>query len=95
MPTSPSGDEVERRFDAGDLTEADRPFGVAYPAGLYSLSHVALPFPTSDSLNGLTPDPTEDFGLHLGSRAPRGERNVLIASLDSLLCASSNPFSRT
>jgi alpha-beta hydrolase superfamily lysophospholipase len=88
----PSGEEVERRIDAGEVTETDRPLGVAYPAGLYSLSHVALPFPMSDSLYGLTPDPTEDFGLHLGSLAPRGERNVLIASLDALLRASSNPF---
>ena len=46
----------------------------------------------TDSLYGLTPDPTEDFGLHLGALAPRGERNVLVASLDSLLRASSNPF---
>ena len=46
----------------------------------------------SDSLYGLTPDAAEDFGVHLGSLAPRGERNVLIASLDSLLRASSNPF---
>jgi hypothetical protein len=46
-----------------------------------------LPFPY-----GLTPDPSEDFGIHLGSIAPRGEGNVLIASLDSLLRASSNPF---
>jgi alpha-beta hydrolase superfamily lysophospholipase len=88
----PSGEEVERSIQPGEVTEADRPLGVAYPAGLYSLSHVALPFPMSDSLYGLTPDPTEDFGLHLGTLAPRGERNVLIASLDSLLRASSNPF---
>src|SRR5271169_1003617 len=87
-----NGEEVERRIEAGDVTEVDRPLGVAYPEGLYSLSHVALPFPMSDSLYGLTPDPTENFGLHLGSLAPRGERNVLIASLDSLLRASSNPF---
>jgi alpha-beta hydrolase superfamily lysophospholipase len=88
----PSGEEVERSIQAGDVTETDRPLGVAYPDGLYSLSHVALPFPMSDSLYGLTPDLTEDFGVHLGSLAPRGERNVLIASLDSLLRASSNPF---
>src|SRR5581483_11413331 len=81
-----------RRIEPGDVTETDRPLGFAYPEGLYSLSHVALPFPVTDSLYGLTPDPTEDFGLHLGSLAPRGERNVLIASLDSLLRASSNPF---
>jgi hypothetical protein len=90
-----SGEEVERKIDAGDVTEVDRPLGVAYPAGLYSLSHVALPFPMSDSLYGLTPDPSEDFGIHLGSIAPRGEGNVLIASLDSLLVPHPTPSSRT
>jgi hypothetical protein len=40
----------------------------------------------------LTPDPTENFGINLGALAPRGERNVLIASLDALLRVSSNPF---
>jgi len=33
-----------------------------------------------------------DFGANLGTLAPRGERSVLIASLDSLMRASSNPF---
>jgi alpha-beta hydrolase superfamily lysophospholipase len=89
---SPNGQEIERRTEPGEVTGTDRPLGIAYPDGLYSLSHVALPFPMTDSLYGLTPDPTEDFGLHLGSLTPRGERNVLIASLDSLLRASSNPF---
>ena len=28
-----SGEEVERKIDAGDVTEVDRPLGVAYPAG--------------------------------------------------------------
>jgi alpha-beta hydrolase superfamily lysophospholipase len=88
----PGGEEVERSIAAGGVAEVDRSLGVAYPDGLFSLSHVALPFPMSDSLYGLTPDSTEDFGIHLGSLAPRGERNVLIASLDSLLRASSNPF---
>jgi hypothetical protein len=63
-----------------------------YPRGLYLLSHVALPFPMNDALYGLTPDPSEDFGVNLGALAPRGERNVLIASLDSLLRVSSNAF---
>ena len=89
---TPDGQEIERRIEPGEVTETDRPLGIAYPEGLYSLSHVALPFPMTDSLYGLTPDPAEDFGVHLGSLAPRGERNVLIASLDSLLRASSNPF---
>jgi alpha-beta hydrolase superfamily lysophospholipase len=88
----PDGEEIERRTEPGEVMETDRPLGVAYPEGQFSLSHVALPFPMTDSLYGLTPDPTEDFGVHLGALAPRGERNVLIASLDSLLRASSNPF---
>ena len=46
----------------------------------------------TDALYGMTPDKSEDFGLSLGTLAPRGERNVLIASLDALLRASSNPF---
>jgi alpha-beta hydrolase superfamily lysophospholipase len=86
----PNGEEVERVTEAGDTTEHDRALSVYYPVGLYSLSHVALPFPMSDSLYGLTPDPNESFGINLGALAPRGERDVLIASLDSLLRASSN-----
>jgi len=88
----PNGEEVERVVEAGEVTGHDRVLGLAYPPGLYSLSHVAIPFPMTDSLYGLTPDAQEDFGLHLGALAPRGERNVLIASLDALLRASSNPF---
>ena len=85
-------DAVERVVEAGATAEQTRPLGVEYPKGVFSLSHVALPFPLSDSLYGLTPDLSEDFGVHLGSLAPRGERGALIASLDALLRMSSNPF---
>jgi alpha-beta hydrolase superfamily lysophospholipase len=87
-----SSDEVERTTEAGATVEHIRPIGLTYPAGMYSLSHVALPFPMTDSLYGLMPDSTQDFGIHLGALAPRGERNVLIASLDALLRVASNPF---
>src|SRR5262249_34863584 len=87
-----SGEAVERTVEAGAPTEHTRALGIAYPVGLYSLSHVALPFPMSDALYGLTPDPAESFGINLGVLAPRGERDVLIASLDSLLRVASNPF---
>jgi len=69
-----------------------RALGLHYPAGLYSLSHVALPFPTSDALYRLTPYPAEDFRIRLGALAARGERNVLVTSLDALLRVASNPF---
>ena len=87
------GDTIERVIEAGGNGEETRPLGLYYPDGLYSLSHVAIPFPMTDSLYGMTPDKSEEFGLHLGTLAPRGERNVLIASLDALLRASSQCIS--
>jgi alpha-beta hydrolase superfamily lysophospholipase len=86
-----STDTVLRTIEPGGA-EHTRRLDLAYPAQVYSLSHVAVPFPVSDSLYGLSPDPSEDFGLHLGTLAPRGERFALIASLDQLLRLASNPF---
>ena len=85
-------DAVERVIEAGSTTERTRALGLTYPKGVFSLSHVALPFPLTDSLYGLTPDFSEDFGINLGALAPRGERGTLIVSLDALLRMSSNPF---
>jgi hypothetical protein len=86
-----SDNVVERVTEAGSNDETSRPLGLSFPHGFYSLSHVALPFPVSDGLYGAEPDMSENFGENLGTLAPRGERNVLIASLDSLMRASSNP----
>jgi alpha-beta hydrolase superfamily lysophospholipase len=85
---------LERVTEAGETTEQVRELGpgLSFPPGIFSLSHVALPFPMSDSLYGLEPDKSEDFGVHLGAIAPRGERGVLIVNLDALLRVSSNPF---
>jgi len=84
--------EVERAIEAGASEVAQRELRLAYPPGVYSLSHVALPFPVSDGLYGLEPEAADSFGVQLGVLTPRGERNVLIASLDSLLRVASNPF---
>jgi alpha-beta hydrolase superfamily lysophospholipase len=87
------GDEVvERVVEAGADIEQERPLGLTYPLGVFSLSHVALPFPPSDGLYGSEPASDEDFGITLGTIAARGERGALIVSLDSLLRMSSNPF---
>ncbi|HLG79539.1 MAG TPA: alpha/beta hydrolase [Bradyrhizobium sp.] len=91
--TAETSSEVEERsIDAGGLNERRRPLGLSYPPGVYSLSHVALPFPMDDALYGMIPNETESFGPNLGALAPRGERNVLITSLDALLRVASNPF---
>jgi hypothetical protein len=68
------------------------PLGLFYPPDVFSLSHVAVPFPITDSLYGLRPDPEDEFGVSLGSLATRGERGILIVSIDSLLRMASNPF---
>lgn len=84
---------VELATEAGATEEKQRPLDLAFPREIFSLSHVALPFPMGDSLYGLQPDPAdEDFGVHLGEIAPRGERGVLIVTLDTLVRVSSNPF---
>jgi alpha-beta hydrolase superfamily lysophospholipase len=87
-----SGESIERITEAGGTAVKTRSLGVLYPEGYFSLSHVALPFPMNDGLYGLKPDPADDFGINLGMLAPRGERNVLIASLDALLRVASSPF---
>jgi hypothetical protein len=46
----------------------------------------------TDSLYGLRPDPYGEFGLSLGALATRGERGILVVSIDALLRMASNPF---
>lgn len=83
---------VERSSATGETEAASRPIGLAWPREVFSLSHIALPFPVTDGLYGLAPDPADDFGVRLGAIAVRGERGVLVDSLDSLTRLSSNPF---
>jgi alpha-beta hydrolase superfamily lysophospholipase len=83
---------VERVTEAGETAEHASPLQQTYPRNVFSLSHVALPFPTTDSLYGAEPDPGEDFGAHLGALAARGEVGVLLISPASLMRISWNPF---
>ena len=90
--TPDSSNVVERSTEVGETEEKIKDLGLAYPADTYSLSHVALPFPPTDSLYGSQPDPTESFGVNLGTISARGEQGTLIVSLDMLLRETSNPF---
>jgi alpha-beta hydrolase superfamily lysophospholipase len=83
---------VERVIEAGATEERTRPLGLTYPREVFSLSHLALSFPMNDSLYGMAPDAPPEYGVHLGAMATRGERGLLIVSLDSLSRTSSNPF---
>jgi alpha-beta hydrolase superfamily lysophospholipase len=87
-----SYDVTERIIEAGATAESVRPLGLRYPNDVFSLSHVALPFPEDDPVYGAAPDPAEDFGVQLGAMALRGERGTLVVSLDALGRTSWNPF---
>jgi hypothetical protein len=67
------------------------PLGLAWPVGVISLSHVALPFPPDDPLYGQRPPENEDV-LFLGQMAIQGERGLLILPSDWLLRLRHNPF---
>ncbi len=64
-----------------------------WPMGIYSLSHIAVPFPTNDPVygdgSGLSDD---DPGIVFGALAPRGERGVLQLSPAYFLRTRYNPF---
>ena len=64
---------------------------LAWPRGVISLSHVALPIPSYDPLYGQQP-PTDDELVFLGDMAIKGERGLLKIPESWLLRMRYNPF---
>ena len=83
---------VARRIPAGGTQAEIRPLGVEWPRAIYSLSHVALPFPAGDGLYGGEPDPADALGVALGAIAVRGERGVLVMDANHFARITWNPF---
>jgi alpha-beta hydrolase superfamily lysophospholipase len=79
-----------RRLAQSDSTET-RALGLAWPLGVYSLSHVALPIANNDRLYGAVRQPDSDM-IFLGDVALRGEHGLLSVSANSLLRLRHNPF---
>ncbi len=75
---------------SADVTTSE-PLGIAWPPGLISLSHVALPFPPDDPLYGRRA-PENDEVLFLGEMALRGERGLLRFPENWLMRLRYNPF---
>lgn len=61
-----------------------------WPDHIYSLSHVALPFPPTDSLYGSEPEDLE--GLHIGQLETKGEKGILNIHASDMLRLRYNPF---
>jgi alpha-beta hydrolase superfamily lysophospholipase len=83
---------VDRDVLAGDTTQQVYPLALAYPRTVFSLSHLALPFPITDPMLGLEPDLSEDYGIRLGTLGLRGEVGVLVLNAESTMRLTSNPF---
>jgi alpha-beta hydrolase superfamily lysophospholipase len=72
-----------------ELTE--QRLGFTWPRGVYSLSHVALPFPEDDPLYGRIESELNP-GIQIGSMELRGERNMTRVPAASVLRLQWNPF---
>jgi hypothetical protein len=75
----------------GAAITGEQPLGLAWPPGVFSLSHVALPIPPDDPLYGRYP-PRDRNQLFLGQQALQGERGLLRISPGFLLRLRYNPF---
>ncbi|MDY1035735.1 alpha/beta hydrolase [Lelliottia sp. CFBP8978] len=90
---SPQSLQTVARTQPAGKTDVDvQPLTSAWPRDLYSLSHVAIPFPPTDDLYGSQPEDPRRYGINLGNISLRGETAVLVVGMDSLMRVTSNPF---
>jgi len=92
--SSESGDSdqlVRFRKRPQSAVVSTEPMDTAWPRGMISLSHVALPFPPDDPLYGQGPAPDENR-VFLGSMDVRGERGLLRFPASWLMRQRHNPF---
>ena len=79
-----------KKMNSQEITT--REIDLSWPPGVYSLSHVAIPFSPDDLLYGsVGPDESSDH-VNLGAFAPRGERRILIIPTELLMRLRYNPF---
>lgn len=64
---------------------------LVWPEGIYSLSHVALPFPENDPVYGFKAK-ADKHTIELGRLEPRGEKDLLRIPISSLMRLRYNPF---
>jgi hypothetical protein len=78
--------------EAGATEVAKTELGLAWPAAVFSLGHVALPIPPDDPVYGIAPPPDTQARFNLGAIAVRGESGALVLSLGAFSRLRSNPF---
>lgn len=83
---------VARSSSGGSSSIEVQELDLRWPPEVYSLAHVAIPFPEDDPLYGATAAPSATLRVPLGNLALRGERHVLTISPGDLLRLRHNPF---
>ena len=73
-----------------DIRVEDLPY--QWPAGVFSLGHVSLPFPIDDPVYGLVRARGAKPEFSLGALAPKGESGALVVSPGTFARLRSNPF---
>jgi esterase/lipase len=78
--------------DAGSREVRVEALPLAWPAGVFSLGHVAIPFPPDDPVYGVTPADDGRPRFALGAFPARGENGALLVPAGMLARLRSNPF---
>jgi alpha-beta hydrolase superfamily lysophospholipase len=86
-----SFEAIARTREAGSKHTRVDEIGLSWPDNVFSLSHVALPFPPDDPIYGAEAA-SEDGLVNLATIDVRGERGVLVVSMDQLTRLRYNPF---
>lgn len=90
---APETGEVESRsYPPGGIDPKVRPLGLAWPQGVVSVGHVALPFPPDDPVYGFADGSGANGVPSLGTWLLRGEEGAVTFPLGAFTRLRSNPF---
>lgn len=78
--------------EAGGAAVSKTELGLEWPSSVFSLGHVALPFPPADPVYGIELPAGAQQPFNLGAVAVRGESGALVLSLGAFSRLRSNPF---
>ena len=91
---TPDSSTVVQRTKAPRSKDVETtPLGMTWPPGVYSLSHVAIPFSPDDPVYGVDEKTSRVYkGVPIGRVQPRGETHYLTIPLSQLMRLRHNPF---
>jgi len=77
---------------SGEADSTLEPLNLSWPEEVYSLAHVAIPFPPSDAVYGDTKGSLDGPTINIGTLRPRGEKGVLNVPPSLMMRLRYNPF---